>query len=42
MAPWGLQLEIVSSPNGTVFDNDAKKAGRRRLFDPSRAAETLI
>ncbi len=42
MAPWGLQLEIVSAPKATTFDNDAKAAGRRRLFDPSRAAETLI
>lgn len=42
MAPWGLQLEIVSAPKGTTFDNEAKAAGRRRLFDPSRAQETLI
>ena len=42
MAPWGLQLEVVSAPNGTNFDKEAKKAGRRRLFDPSRAQETLI
>jgi hypothetical protein len=37
-----LQLEVVSAPKGTVFDNEAKAAGRRRLFDPSRPAETLI
>ena len=42
LAPWGLQLEVVSAPKGTTFDNDAKAAGRRRLFDPSRPAETLI
>ena len=42
MAPWGLQLEIVSAPTGTTFDNAAKAAGHRRLFDPSRPAETLI
>lgn len=42
MAPWGLQLEIVSAPNATTFDNEAKAAGRRRLFDPSRPQETLI
>jgi hypothetical protein len=42
LAPWGLQLEFVSSPDGTTFDNEAKAAGRRRLFDPSRPVETLI
>lgn len=42
LAPWGLQLEVVSAPNGTDFDNEAKAAGRRRLFDPSRPQETLI
>ena len=42
LAPWGLQLEIVSAPKGTTFDIEAKAAGQRRLFDPSRAAETLI
>ena len=42
MAPWGLQLEVVSAPKATTYDNAAKAAGRRRLFDPSRASETLI
>ena len=42
MAPWGLQLEVVSAPKGTAFDNEAKQAGKRRLFDPSRPKETLI
>ena len=42
MAPWGLQLEIVSSPNDTTFDKEAKKAGRTRLFHPGQAKETLI
>lgn len=42
LAPWGLQLEVVSAPTGTNFDKEAKQAGRRRLFDPSRAKETLI
>jgi catechol 2,3-dioxygenase-like lactoylglutathione lyase family enzyme len=42
LAPWGLQLEVVSAPKGTTFDNEAKAAGRRRLFDPSRPHETLI
>jgi catechol 2,3-dioxygenase-like lactoylglutathione lyase family enzyme len=42
MAPWGLQLEVVSAPKGTTFDNEAKAAGKRRLFDPSRPKETLI
>jgi catechol 2,3-dioxygenase-like lactoylglutathione lyase family enzyme len=42
MAPWGMQLEIVSAPNGTVFDNEAKAAGRRRLFHPAKLAETAI
>ena len=42
MAPWGLQLEIVSSPDGTVYDNEAIKSGRTRLFHPGLPAETLI
>ncbi len=42
MAPWGLQLEVVSSPNGTVFDNEAKKSGGLRLFHPKYLAETKI
>lgn len=42
LAPWGLQLEVVSAPRGTTFDNEAKMAGKRRLFDPSRPQETLI
>lgn len=42
LSPWGLQLEIVSAPGATAFDNEAKTAGRRRLFDPSRPQETLI
>lgn len=42
MAPWGMQLEIVSAPNGTDFDNAAKAAGEMRLFNPLHAKETLI
>ena len=42
MAPWGLQLEVVSAPKGTAFDNEAKQAGKRRLFDPSRPKKTLM
>lgn len=42
MAPWGQQLEVVSAPNGTVYDNDAKQSGKTRLFHPKYAAETLI
>jgi catechol 2,3-dioxygenase-like lactoylglutathione lyase family enzyme len=42
LAPWGLQLEVVSSPNGTAIDNEAKRTGGKRLFDPSRPQETLI
>lgn len=42
VAPWGMQLEIVSAPKGTVFDNEAKAAGRRRLFHPAHVAETVI
>lgn len=42
LTPWGLQLEVVSAPRGTVYDNEAKAAGRRRLFDPARPQETLI
>lgn len=42
MAPWGLQLEVVSAPGGTVYDNDAKQSGKTRLFNPAQPAETLI
>jgi catechol 2,3-dioxygenase-like lactoylglutathione lyase family enzyme len=42
LTPWGLQLEVVSSPNGTAVDNEAKRTGGRRLFDPSRPQETLV
>jgi hypothetical protein len=42
MAPWGQQLEIVSAPNGTVFDREAKAAGKTRLFHPKYVAETTI
>lgn len=42
MAPWGLQLEVVSAPGGTVYDNEAKARGKTRLFNPKFAAETLI
>jgi catechol 2,3-dioxygenase-like lactoylglutathione lyase family enzyme len=40
MAPWGLQLEIVSAPGGTAFDNEAKKNGADRLFHPAHIDET--
>jgi hypothetical protein len=42
MAPWGQQLEIVSAPKGTVYDNDAKKSGKTRLFHPKYVAETTL
>ena len=42
MAPWGAQLEIVSAPKGTVYDNEAKKSGKTRLFHPKYVAETTI
>ena len=42
MAPWGMQLEVVSAPDGTTYDNEAKKTGATRLFNPLHAAETLI
>lgn len=42
MAPWGLQLEIVSAPKGTVYDNEAKAKGGDRLFHPKYVAETTI
>jgi catechol 2,3-dioxygenase-like lactoylglutathione lyase family enzyme len=42
MAPWGMQLEIVSAPNGTVFDDAAKKNGTTRLFHPKFPAETAV
>ena len=41
MAPWGQQLEVVSAPGGTAYDNEAKKTGATRLFHPKYAAETL-
>ena len=40
MAPWGLQLEVVSSPNGTTYDNNAKANGGARLFHPGLVDET--
>lgn len=42
LTPWGLQLEVVSSPEGTDFDNRAVQDGSRRLFHPGLARETLI
>lgn len=42
LAPWGLQLEIVSSPKDTVFDREAQKAGKTRLFHPGKPHETLL
>ena len=42
LAPWGQQLEVVSAPQGTTYDNEAKKSGATRLFAPQHAAETLI
>ena len=41
-APWGQQLEVVSAPKGTVYDNEAKASGKMRLFNPALAKETLI
>ena len=42
MAPWGQQLEVVSAPGGTVYDDEAKRSGKTRLFHPKYAAETLL
>jgi catechol 2,3-dioxygenase-like lactoylglutathione lyase family enzyme len=42
MAPWGQQLEVVSAPNGTVFDDEAKRTGKTRLFHPKYVKETAI
>ena len=42
MAPWGQQLEIVSAPKGTVYDNEAKKSVKTRLFHPKHVAETTL
>jgi hypothetical protein len=42
LAPWGQQLEIVSAPGGTVYDNESKENGKTRLFNPKYAAETLL
>lgn len=42
MAPWGMQLEIVSSPNGTTYDNEAAATGKPRLFHPALVDETKV
>jgi catechol 2,3-dioxygenase-like lactoylglutathione lyase family enzyme len=42
MAPWGLQLEIVSAPKGTDFDNEARRTGGLRLYHPKFPQETAI
>src|SRR6185437_4424724 len=42
LAPWGQQLEIVSAPNGTTYDNEAKKSRGLRLFHPKFVAETTL
>lgn len=42
LAPWGLQLEVVSAPEGTTYDHEAKASGKTRLFNPAHAAETLL
>lgn len=40
MAPWGMQLEVVSSPGGTAYDDGAKATGGVRLFHPAQVEET--
>lgn len=40
MAPWGMQMEVVSAPNGTTYDNEAKESGLTRLFHPAKVDET--
>jgi len=42
MAPWGMQLEIVSAPKGTVADEAAIASAGLRLFHPGKLPETLI
>ncbi|MHB8186327.1 MAG: VOC family protein [Dermatophilaceae bacterium] len=42
LTPWGQQLEVVSAPGGTKYDNGAKKSGATRLFHPKFPVETLI
>lgn len=42
MAPWGMQLEVVSAPNGTVYDDKAKAEGLPRLFHPALVDETKV
>ncbi len=42
MAPWGMQLEVVSSPNGTAYDDEAKATGGPRLFHPALVDETKV
>lgn len=40
MAPWGMQLEVVSSPNGTAYDDSAIESGGVRLFHPAQVSAT--
>lgn len=42
LTPWGQQLEVVSAPTGTAYDNQAKKSGATRLFHPKYATDTLL
>lgn len=42
LTPWGLQLEVVSAPAGTAYDNQAKISGATRLFHPKYPVDTLI
>lgn len=42
LTPWGQQLEIVSAPHGTAYDNECREKGGTRLFHPKYAAETLV
>ena len=42
MAPWGMQLEIVSAPKGTVADEAPIASAGLRLFHPGKLPETLI
>lgn len=42
LAPWGMQLELVSSPQGTTYDNAAAAAGAPRQFNPAQVDETKV
>jgi len=42
MAPWGVQLDVVSVPNGPDFDINAKAKGTMRSFHSKFTAKISI